>query len=555
MSVDLQNATTSSPSLNYEVKSLDQNQSVSFTAYTGTADLLIRKDLLTTPNGIGLNADGIAYDDGTTVTSTSWDIITDRIAYLSAIAPNNLNPTILAVNDTISIQNADTAPTKVINTSAGDPALPSEHFGTSWVGGGVPYIMETLDSTPLEVKDTTFQLNDSITPLLTTMMASGITTGVQTATWANIIAGGGGVPSIDQVLFVGQNANNQGITNLNTIGITGGTNLFNNSLAFVGGAGAITDLSSINGVNYPPTTTADLTNILTNGDNAGGLNITNLNNIDLQSINQSAYPPLITADLNNILTNGDNAGGLSMTNVSNINLSTINGSPYPFAPFAPYGLTDTLTYSNNASNLSMTNINNIDLITINGASYPPASATQDLSTTLAFGNSAGSTPINMNSNDIQLCNDINLVSINSVPFLPAKFSGVFPSFNLGSLSNNSTSYGGTGVIIPVGNYQITYTIQFDGNITQGGGSYFMLRGYCYLFGVSFGIVSPFMVNNGYMPCQTISYAVGSGYYNSLTATDYITISNNDTFQLGAYQSNEQGQTSFNTFISAVIQAV
>ena len=41
MSVDLQNATTSSPSLNYEVKSLDQNQSVSFTAYTGTADLLI----------------------------------------------------------------------------------------------------------------------------------------------------------------------------------------------------------------------------------------------------------------------------------------------------------------------------------------------------------------------------------------------------------------------------------------------------------------------------------------------------------------------------------
>ena len=533
------------------------NNGTALTLIRSTAEpsLSLVKDVNTIPNGIAMNPTGLAYDNGTTITSTSWDDLSTRIAQLSAVAPNGLNATILAVNNTVFIENADTAPTRVINIMAGDTSLPSEHFGILWEGDTLPFVMETLDATPLEVRDTTFQLNDTITPLLTTMTASGITTGVQSATWANIIAGGGGVPSIDQVLFVGQNANNQPITNLNGIGIAGGTNLYNNSLAFVGSAGAITDLSTINGANYPPTTTADLTNILTNGDNAGGLNITNLNNIDLQSINQSAYPPLITADLTNILTNGDNAGGLSMTNVSNINLSTINGSPYPFAPFAPYGLTDTLTYSNNASNLSMTNINNIDLTTINGASYPPPSATQDLSTTLAFGNSAGSTPINMNSNDIQLCNDITLVSINSVPFLPAKFSAVFPTFNVGSVSNNSTSYGGTGVIIPVGNYQITYTIQLDGNITQGGGSYFMVRGYCFIYGASFGIVNPFIVNNGYMPTQTISYAVGSGYYNCLTTTDYITISNNDTFQLGVYQSNEQGQTSSNTFISAVIQSV
>ncbi len=57
-----------------------------------------------------------------------------------------------------------------------------------------------------------------------------------------------------------------------------------------------------------------------------------------------------------------------------------------------------------------------------------------------------------------------------------------------------------------------------------------------------------------MPSQTISYAVGMGYYNYFTATDYISIATGDNFQLGVYQSNEQGQTSSNSFISAVIQS-
>ena len=336
MSVDLQNATTSSTSLNFEVKSLDQNQSVSFTAYTGTADLLIRKDLLTTPNGIGLNADGIAYDDGTTITSTSWDVITDRIAYLSAIAPNNLNPTILAVNDTISIQNANSAPTKVINTSAGDPAS-SGHFGTAWVGGGIPYIMETLDSTALQIKDTILVLEDTGTPQTTDITATSISiVGGNSATWANIINNvGGGIPSLSQVLSVGQSAGNQNISDLNGLTYQGGTSLFNNSLAFTGSAGAITDLATINGSPYPPTFSQNLNTTLSYGNNTSGFDI----------------------DFN--------------SNSSILNVVNINGSPYPPYPVTPYGLTDTLNYSNNASGLSMTNINNIDLVSINGNSYPP----------------------------------------------------------------------------------------------------------------------------------------------------------------------------------------
>jgi len=295
MSVDLQNATTSSTSLNYEVKSLDQNQSVSFTAYTGTADLLIRKDLLTTPNGIGLNADGIAYDDGTTITSTSWDIITDRIAYLSAIAPNNINPTILAVNDTISIQNADSAPTRVISTTAGASA-----FGIEWVGDGLPFIMTTLDATNLQIKDTTLELSDSITPLLTTMTASTLTSGASSASWASIIAGV--VPTLTQVLTAGNDATGASIINVNDI-----------------------QLSTINGSAYPPAV-AGLDIVLLNGNTAGvsnmdmnNNNITSVNNINVNTIN-NLTPTTIG------LVWGDFAGTNAFTNLPNQSYSVDNGT-------------------------------------------------------------------------------------------------------------------------------------------------------------------------------------------------------------------------------------
>jgi hypothetical protein len=138
----------------------------------GANGISILQDVLTTPNGITLNSVGISYDSGTTITSTSWDDITTRISYLSAIAPNGLNASLLAVNETIAIQNADTTPTRVINTSAGDAAVVGEHFGIQWVGDTLPFVMETLDATPLQVKDTQLNLTSSTTggsanPILT----------------------------------------------------------------------------------------------------------------------------------------------------------------------------------------------------------------------------------------------------------------------------------------------------------------------------------------------------------------------------------------------------
>jgi|LakMenEpi03Aug12_release.lakeMendotaPanAssembly.Ray.scaffolds.fasta_scaffold107646_2 hypothetical protein len=128
----------------------------------GANGISILEDVLTTPNGITMNSVGISYDSGTTITTTSWNTLSNKIAYLSAVAPNGLNATVLAVNDTISIQNADSAPTRVINTSAED-GTGGTHFGIAWVGDTLPFVMETLDATPLQVKDTQLKLTSSTT--------------------------------------------------------------------------------------------------------------------------------------------------------------------------------------------------------------------------------------------------------------------------------------------------------------------------------------------------------------------------------------------------------
>lgn len=55
-------------------------------------------------------------------------------------------------------------------------------------------------------------------------------------------------------------------------------------------------------------TSFNLTQVLTAGDDAGGLDITNLNNIDLTTINNAAYPPVVAAnDLTAVLTAGNTA--------------------------------------------------------------------------------------------------------------------------------------------------------------------------------------------------------------------------------------------------------
>ena len=120
------------------------------------------------------------------------------------------------------------------------------------------------------------------------------------------------------------------------------------------------------------TTGNTLEAVLTQGNDAAGLSMTNVDNIDLVTINGNAYPPLVAGDnLEQVLTNGNDANGLSMTNLNDVALTTINGSAYP-PLVADNTLTEVLTAGNDAGGLSMTNLNDVALTTINGAAYPPA---------------------------------------------------------------------------------------------------------------------------------------------------------------------------------------
>ena len=129
---------------------------------------------------------------------------------------------------------------------------------------------------------------------------------------------------------------------------------------------------------------------------------------------------------------------------------------------------------------------------------------------------------------------------------------VFPTFAAGSIGNGGTAIGqGSQIFIPKGNYQITYTITFDNNFVQGTYDFRMVRAYCFLYSNTYGQINPYMISNvGFYPSQVITY--DGSYQNCITATDYITINNDDNYYLGVYQENGSGIGSNNIFLSAIL---
>ena len=144
-------------------------------------------------------------------------------------------------------------------------------------------------------------------------------------------------PTLDAVLTSGNDAGGQSITNLNDVALT-----------------------TINGL--PPAGAENLEQTLTIGNNAGSndidmnnQDILNVNNIDLTTINGSAYPPVVADNtLTEVLTAGNDAGGLSITNLNDVALTTINGTAYP--PPAPTSYNPILQ-SSGGSNLNSGNYN------------------------------------------------------------------------------------------------------------------------------------------------------------------------------------------------------
>ena len=93
-------------------------------------------------------------------------------------------------------------------------------------------------------------------------------------------------------------------------------------------------------------TSHNLTSVLTAGDDAGGLDITNLNNLGVLTINGSVFPPVVADNtLTEVLTAGNDGGALSITNLNDVALATINGNIYP-----PVVADNTLTVADNNTN-------------------------------------------------------------------------------------------------------------------------------------------------------------------------------------------------------------
>ena len=82
-------------------------------AALGNNGLSITTNNSTIPTGIAFGAAGFAYDNGESVSTISWDNLDTKIQAVGALsaAPN---PTTLAVNNAISVQNGETPATQVI---------------------------------------------------------------------------------------------------------------------------------------------------------------------------------------------------------------------------------------------------------------------------------------------------------------------------------------------------------------------------------------------------------------------------------------------------------
>ena len=162
---------------------------------------------------------------------------------------------------------------------------------------------------------------------------------------------------------------------------------------------------------------------------------------------------------------------------------------------------------------------------------------QDLNSTLSYGNTAYNYSINMNGNSID-----NVSTINGSSYPPSvsvpQFIYAMP-FQSGSVSSGSQTVFSSGVFITGGfTYAITWTFWYDGLYQYAGGKD-MIQGYGDLYSTSYGSVSGSARSSGYWASSYIS--TDSMYRTTITYTDNnFTISSSDTYFPYIYQLNNLG---------------
>ena len=121
--------------------------------------------------------------------------------------------------------------------------------------------------------------------------------------------------------------------------------------------------------------------------------------------------------------------------LDNLDVTTINGSAYP--PVSSVGTLSGVLLTGNSAGTTDINMNlqdilavdNINLVTINGSAYPPTPAVPTLSQVLGSGNSAGLNGIAMNSQNITGVNNIALTTINGSAYPPVSVAGTVVTVN------------------------------------------------------------------------------------------------------------------------------
>jgi len=447
--------------------------------------------------------------------------------YLAVTAPNGLylnsatsevllkNPLISSEHATLTFQNLyiqSPATTTQNHTEITNGALIASSINFS---GGNTTSTATINSGSISMLNNQPATSTSQQVQITPTQVSIFTNGgaATTANWSSILAGGGATPTLSAVLTAGNDATAQSITNIQDLTLNG---VGVSTITFTNNTGALNGVLNINGSAYPPPAgTPNLAGVLGAGNTTGGLNIDFMN----------------TANI---------------TNVLDITLSTINGGAYPPFPVAPYGLAGVLNISNDAVGASMTGLNNIDLVNINGSAYPPSGSTPNINQVLSSGDDAFGASI-QGLNGITTGN-INTSTINGATFVNGKNIYCFPTFNAGSIASGGKVAGGTSLSVIGGNYQITYSITFDSNFTQGTSTFYQVSGYCYLSGLT-SDVYPTLYSGNIFASQIISY---DGTYNTtITMTDTIALFT-DTYQLGVSQTNNNSMNAGNLYVSAIL---
>lgn len=177
---------------------------------------------------------------------------------------------------------------------------------------------------------------------------------------------------------------------------------------------------------------------------------------------------------------------------------------------------------------------------------------QDLNSTLSYGNTAYNYSINMNNNDINSVNNIQANTINGSSY-PPSISIPQPAYAMpfqgGYTPNNSQTIFSSGVYITGGySYSVVWTFWYDG-LNQRGGGEEMIQGYADLYNSSTGSIKGSAYNNGYWASSYIS--TNKMYRTTITYTDNYSISSTDNYFPNVLQLNTINWDG-TTYVSAVI---